>query len=101
MGIYWFAVDFSIKELINPPKGCSIKLPGIFHPKNVFANMVMLQNAYGYNFELVNDMQFEENGFKDVTERAIKEYEDIFKDEISDHVDLGIERFKKEIKNEE
>lgn len=74
MGIYYFAVDEGAKEKIEPPKGHPIKFPGIVHPMNPFSNMVVMKNALGSHFEIVNDMTYEEEGLKDITEQAYADF---------------------------
>ncbi len=78
MGIYWCAIDKYEKEKINPPKDFSIKTPGLFHPKSPFPGMVMMKNAYGFNFQLVNDSDWEgpyyDDQYKDITEEVYAQY---------------------------
>lgn len=79
MGIYYAAVDWHEKKRIEPPKGKSIKSPGIFHPKNPFPQMVIMMNSNGYDFSIEND--FSTNyyeGIMDITEEVYAEYLSIF-----------------------
>ncbi len=77
MGIYWCAVDRNKKQRIEPPKNFSITVPGIYHPNNPFPNIVMMKNCQGYNFEMINDMRYDEafcDEYELVTEKVYLEY---------------------------
>ena len=80
MGIYYCAVDFEDKTIINPPPNFSCKFPGLVHPKNPFSCMVIMMNARGYSYEIV--IEFFESGYKDITEQVYKEYKELFGSEI-------------------
>lgn len=87
MGIYWCSVDDHLKQRIEPPRGFSIKSPGIFHPRSPFPGMVMMMNSRGNNFELINDGGWDERYYEyiDITEIVYQEYLQEFpwaKDEI-------------------
>ena len=84
MGVYYAAVDHKAKEFMEPPKGFSIKYPGIFHPKNPFSNMVMMKNSEGCNFEVINDgydsyYDYKEE-YREVTEENFKRLIEMFPD---------------------
>jgi hypothetical protein len=71
MGIYYMAMDHKKKQKIEPPGDFSIKSPGIFHPHNPFPNMVIMANALGNNFEIVNDCDentYYADGYEDKTD---------------------------------
>jgi hypothetical protein len=71
MGIYYQAMDHNKKEIIEPPEDFSIKFPGIIHPHNPFSMMVVMANALGSNFEIVNDCDentYYANGYKYMTD---------------------------------
>jgi len=71
MGIYYQAMDHKNKEVIKPPHKFSIKFPGIINPNNPFSNMVILANAIGGEFEIVNDGNediFYDEDYTDVTD---------------------------------
>lgn len=72
MGIYYSAVDFENKKLIEPPGTFANKFPGIIHPNNPFPGMIVLMNRRGYKFELVEE--FYEEGYEDITETVYAEY---------------------------
>ncbi|HEX4374899.1 MAG TPA: hypothetical protein VHZ50_16460 [Puia sp.] len=75
MGIYYQAMDHLRKELIEPPLDFSIKFPGICHPNNPFPNMVILANALGANFQIVNDCVedvYYSAGYKNMTDHYFK-----------------------------
>jgi hypothetical protein len=80
MGIYYQAMDHINKEIIKPPGAFSIKFPGIFYPTNPFPNIVIMANALGSNFEIVNDGYeniYYDEGYKDRTDyyfNLLKEY---------------------------
>ncbi len=82
MGIYWCAIDEYTKEKIEPPLNFCIKSPGIFHPANPFAGMVMMMNSFGYTFELINDADWEgpyySNEYKNITDEVYKKYLEYF-----------------------
>ncbi len=82
MGIYYCAIDEKSKERINPPKGFSVKSPGIFHPTNPFPNMIVMMNLYGYSFKIINDGDWEgpfyNSEYKDITDDVYKKYLDLF-----------------------
>lgn len=83
MGIYWAAVDYDEKEIIHPPGDFCIKIPGIFHPDNPFPGMVIMMNTFGYNFEMINDCDWEgpyySEQFKDITDQVYEKYLTYFK----------------------
>jgi len=79
MATYYCAIDIQNKLKISPPLQFSIKCPGIFHPTSPFPNMVMMKNAYGYNFTLVNDGGIMDDiyymdGLIDITDATYAEY---------------------------
>lgn len=78
MGIYWCVIDEKTKEKFSPPGKFSIKSPGIFHPISPFPGMVMMMNSYGYNFELINDSDWEgpyySSDYKDITDKVYQMY---------------------------
>lgn len=80
MGIYYFAVDRNEKLKIEPPDNFCIKSPGIFSPHNPFPHMVTMMNVYGHNFEITNDMVFEEEGYKDITEEVYSQLKEKWPD---------------------
>lgn len=76
MGIYYMAIDWESKEVINPPDGFANKSPGIFHPHNPFSHMVAMKNVYGYNFIIENDGEPErvyDPELKDISEETYQE----------------------------
>ena len=76
MGIYYYAIDKATETIMEPPKEFNNRPPGIFQPRNPFPAMVMMRNCYGYNYEIINDMQsdYEECcSWKDVTQEVYEE----------------------------
>ncbi len=76
MGIYYYAVDTANKLIIEPLDQKSNKFPGIINPYNPFSAMVVMKNAMGFCFEIVNDMGSEpwlEENYKDVTLEVYQE----------------------------
>jgi hypothetical protein len=54
MGIYYFAVDYSLKKQMWAPKKFSDKC--IYHPNHPLPQMIAMKNCQGYNFKIVNDV---------------------------------------------
>lgn len=65
MGVYWYAIDFEKKQIIDSGD-FNNHMPGILHPKAPFCAMVCLKNGEGMNFKIVSD----------ISQRYIYEYED-------------------------
>lgn len=78
MGIYYFAVDEGAKQKIEPLRKYANKFPGIVHPHNPFSQMVTMKNCMGSHFEIVNDMNYEEDGLEDITEQVYQRFLEIF-----------------------
>jgi len=78
MGIYYAAVDWDAKELIEVPEPFSCKNPGIYHPRNPFSNIVIMKNLRGSNFVIENDTKsvcyYDHDDLKDITEEVYKEF---------------------------
>jgi len=82
MGIYYAAIDESAKELIESFDPHSIKFPGICHPSNPFSNMVIMKNAMGSNFEIVNDVSHDYNDkdYRNITKQTYDEFLNYYPD---------------------
>lgn len=83
MAIYYYAVDKSAKMYFSAPEGYAITAPGIYHPENLFPNMVVMMNVQGFNFDILNDCSNyipETNEYTDVTEDVYKQYVSEFSD---------------------
>ncbi len=75
MGIYYYAIDDTVKEYIEPPENFSNKFPGVCHPKNIFPQIVVMANCQGRFFYIVNDSAHEiPNDYKDMTEYYYQKY---------------------------
>ncbi len=81
MGIYHFAVDHGLNQIINPPASYADKSPGVFHPNSPFPGMVIMMNSRGYNFEMVTDYSYQiSDDSEDITDKVYAEYKETFKD---------------------
>ena len=82
MGIYYAAFDRIAKKRFEAPEMYSSKAPGMYHPNNPFPGMIIMMNSRGYNFELINDADWEgsfyDSQYQDITEQVFKEYLDTF-----------------------
>lgn len=79
MGIYYFAVEYSVKEQMWAPKFFSNKC--IYHPCHPLPQMIAMKNCQGFNFEIVNDAAtYEEHEFQDVTDKVYQELKQKFPD---------------------
>jgi hypothetical protein len=79
MGIYYFAVDHNLKKQMGSPKMFSLSGRNSFSPNNPFPHMVMMENYYGNNFELINDVNSTfEHEYEDVTKETYQKLKDEF-----------------------
>lgn len=81
MGMYYLAVDWKNRQIIEPPGCFANKSPGIFHPNNPFPNMVIMKNIQGYHFEIINDCGSEYETaceFENITKKVYDELLNFF-----------------------
>ncbi len=79
MGIYYFAVDYSLKQQIWSPLSFSYKC--IYHPEHPLPQMIAMKNCQGYNFKIITDTDaYSECEFKDITDEVYAELKCTFPD---------------------